>query len=185
MRYPSGSPRAASRARPVKPTSFNSPSPAPPLRPSSPKLMLNTLLAAFLGGVLGIGIAIFLEMIHPRVRLDEDLVQLLGVPILGKIGSVRYAHWRRALVVGHPLRRSSPPYDRQTRMQDAVMDKISRKPVPIPEQPPARDQSRRLVRYLLSRTNRSAGRRGDSAIRSPKQHSLWRCGFANEPVDAE
>jgi chain length determinant protein EpsF len=60
----------------------------PPMKPSSPKLLLNVLLAFFLGGVFGIGAALFLELLHPRVRLDEDLLNLLGVPILGKIGNV-------------------------------------------------------------------------------------------------
>ncbi len=59
-----------------------------PLLPSSPKLLLNALIALLLGGVFGIGAALILESIHPRVRLDEDLLQLLGVPILGKIGRV-------------------------------------------------------------------------------------------------
>jgi chain length determinant protein EpsF len=59
-----------------------------PLSPSSPKLMLNALIGFFLGGVFGIGAALFLEALHPRVRLDEDLVNLLGVPILGRLGSV-------------------------------------------------------------------------------------------------
>jgi len=59
-----------------------------PLLPSSPKLILNALIGIFLGGFFGIGIALFLEGLHPRVRLDEDLQQLLGVPILGKIGCV-------------------------------------------------------------------------------------------------
>jgi len=59
-----------------------------PLSPSSPRLLLNALLGFFLGGVFGVGAALFLEVLHPRIRLDEDLLNLLGVPILGKIGCV-------------------------------------------------------------------------------------------------
>jgi uncharacterized protein involved in exopolysaccharide biosynthesis len=59
-----------------------------PLSPSSPRLTLNALIGFFLGGICGIGVALFLEALHPRIRLDEDLLNLLGVPILGKIGSV-------------------------------------------------------------------------------------------------
>jgi len=61
---------------------------SPPLSPSSPKLLLNALIGVFLGGFFGIGAALFLEALRPRVRLDEDLIHLLGVPILGKIGCV-------------------------------------------------------------------------------------------------
>jgi len=57
------------------------------LGPSSPKLLLNLLIGAFLGGVLGVAAALFQETMHPRVRLDEDLLRLLGVPILAKIGN--------------------------------------------------------------------------------------------------
>jgi chain length determinant protein EpsF len=59
-----------------------------PLSPSSPNLILNAMIGSFLGGVFGIGVALFLEALHPRIRLDEDLLNLLGVPILAKIGSV-------------------------------------------------------------------------------------------------
>jgi polysaccharide biosynthesis transport protein len=59
-----------------------------PLGPSSPKLLLNLLIGAFLGGVLGVATALFQETMHPRVRLDEDLLRLLGVPILAKVGHV-------------------------------------------------------------------------------------------------
>jgi protein tyrosine kinase modulator len=61
---------------------------APPIRPSSPKLALNALLGIFFGVIGGIGAALFVEAMRPRVRLDEDLVQILGVPILGKVGRI-------------------------------------------------------------------------------------------------
>jgi succinoglycan biosynthesis transport protein ExoP len=50
--------------------------------------LLNALIGIFMGGLCGVGVALFLEALHPRVRLDEDLLNLLGVPILGKIGSI-------------------------------------------------------------------------------------------------
>ncbi len=59
-----------------------------PKDPSSPKLVINLILAVFLGGVLGIGSALAVEMRNRRVREDEDIVEILGVPLLGKIGFV-------------------------------------------------------------------------------------------------
>jgi capsular polysaccharide biosynthesis protein len=56
-----------------------------PKGPSSPKLIINLLLAVFLGGVLGIGAAVSTEMRNRCVREDEDMVEVLGVPLLGKI----------------------------------------------------------------------------------------------------
>jgi chain length determinant protein EpsF len=57
----------------------------PPLDPSSPKILLNTLLAIFLGSLLGVGAALMMELIDRRVRSDEDLAEGLGLPVLALI----------------------------------------------------------------------------------------------------
>ncbi len=59
-----------------------------PKDPSSPKLVINLILAIFLGGVLGIGSALAVEMRNRRIREDEDIAEVLGVPLLGRIGFV-------------------------------------------------------------------------------------------------
>ncbi|TVO68099.1 chain length determinant protein EpsF [Denitromonas ohlonensis] len=68
-----------------------------PLKPSSPKVLLNTALAVFLGMLLGVGAALLLELMDQRVRGEEDLTLLDGVPMLGtipasgKTGAFRHA----------------------------------------------------------------------------------------------
>jgi succinoglycan biosynthesis transport protein ExoP len=57
----------------------------PPLIPSSPKLLLNTLLAIFLGGLLAVGSTLVREFQDRRVRGAQDLVDALGLPMLGVI----------------------------------------------------------------------------------------------------
>ncbi|MGD0492204.1 MAG: chain length determinant protein EpsF [Steroidobacteraceae bacterium] len=59
---------------------------SPPRQPSSPKLILNIILGIFFGGVFGIGSVLMIEMRNRRVRAGEDMVELLGVPLLGVIG---------------------------------------------------------------------------------------------------
>ena len=59
-----------------------------PKDPSSPKLVINLILAIFLGGVLGIGSALAVEMRNRRIREDEDIAEVLGVPLLGRISFV-------------------------------------------------------------------------------------------------
>jgi capsular polysaccharide biosynthesis protein len=59
-----------------------------PKHPSSPKLVINMLLAVFLGAVFGIGTALAVEMRNRRVREAADMVELLGVPLLGTIRPV-------------------------------------------------------------------------------------------------
>lgn len=55
----------------------------PPIEPSSPKLLLNTLLAVFLGTLLAVGTALLLELMDRRVRNVDDVVDALGLPVLG------------------------------------------------------------------------------------------------------
>ena len=59
----------------------------PPQDPSSPKMLLNTLLSIFLGAILGIGFALLAEMMDRRVRSRDDLSDLLEVPVFAIIGS--------------------------------------------------------------------------------------------------
>jgi uncharacterized protein involved in exopolysaccharide biosynthesis len=62
---------------------------AVPLDPSGPKLLVLVGGGMFLGAILGIGAALLLEMRDRRLRDEDDLVRLLGVPILGRLGYVR------------------------------------------------------------------------------------------------
>jgi polysaccharide biosynthesis transport protein len=55
----------------------------PPLRPSSPKVVLNVLLAAFVGGLLAMGATFLFELLDRRVRSLQDLVQTINLPVMG------------------------------------------------------------------------------------------------------
>ncbi|MDR0701821.1 MAG: chain length determinant protein EpsF [Azoarcus sp.] len=57
----------------------------PPLEHSSPRLLLNMVIAVFLGSLLGVGMALVLELVDQRVRGSEDLSQFVGIPVLGII----------------------------------------------------------------------------------------------------
>ena len=56
-----------------------------PTAASSPKVVLNTILAVFLGSLLGIGLAFLMEMLDRRVRSGEDLTAALDLAVLGEI----------------------------------------------------------------------------------------------------
>ena len=62
---------------------------SPPTTRSSPKTALNTLIAIVLGAMLGMGAALWIEWSDRRIRSVEDLAQMLQLPVLGVIGSVR------------------------------------------------------------------------------------------------
>lgn len=55
----------------------------PPFEPSSPRIVLNTLAAIFVGGLVGLGAALVTEILRRRVRTEDDFVNDLGVPLLG------------------------------------------------------------------------------------------------------
>lgn len=56
-----------------------------PLNASSPKLLLNVIVAIFVGGFLGIVFALVAELINRRVRLPDDLVFAARAPVLGEL----------------------------------------------------------------------------------------------------
>lgn len=67
---------------------------AVPMDAASPKLMLNLLFGLFVGGVCGIGAALLREMTDRRVREGDELLGLLGVPVLGRIPDAKTAPGR-------------------------------------------------------------------------------------------
>ncbi len=56
-----------------------------PVEPSRPRVFLNIIVAVFLGLLLGVGIALLLELTNRRVRSAEDLAELIGLPLLAAI----------------------------------------------------------------------------------------------------
>ena len=58
----------------------------PPLTPSKPKTIFNILLAIFIGGILGSGLAFLMELLDRRVRSVEDITSVLELPVLGITG---------------------------------------------------------------------------------------------------
>lgn len=83
---------------------------SPPLEASSPRVLLNTLVAVFLGTLLGVGAALMLELLDRRVRSAEDLELTLELPVLAELAPARQvaANWwirlsRRILARGRPV----------------------------------------------------------------------------------
>ena len=58
-----------------------------PSSPSKPRVMLNILVSIFLGTLLGVGLALALELRSRRVRSAEDLTDALDIPLLGYVSS--------------------------------------------------------------------------------------------------
>ncbi|MDN3920864.1 chain length determinant protein EpsF [Roseateles violae] len=55
----------------------------PPREHTSPRLLLNMIVAVFVGGLLAVGVAVALEIFDRRVRSAEDVVNAVALPIIG------------------------------------------------------------------------------------------------------
>jgi succinoglycan biosynthesis transport protein ExoP len=60
-----------------------------PGKPSSPKVLLNTLLAIFMGSFLGVGAAVVRELLDRRIRSADDLAEMLQLPVLAVMGPAK------------------------------------------------------------------------------------------------
>jgi uncharacterized protein involved in exopolysaccharide biosynthesis len=69
---------------------------AAPVEHDSPNLLLNTVLALFLGGLLAIGTALLLEMMDRRVRSADDIFGTLDLPVIGILPKPGAKGWRGA-----------------------------------------------------------------------------------------
>ena len=56
-----------------------------PLKPVSPKVLLNIVLAIFLGGFGGLGLAFFGEYLDDSLEKPEDVEKTLQLPVLASI----------------------------------------------------------------------------------------------------
>ena len=84
----------------------------PPGAPSSPKIVLNALLAIVIGLFFAIGAAVFLEMADRRIRTADEVSELVGLPLLGILpgpgGKGRFAGRRTPLVSSRTMIRHLP-----------------------------------------------------------------------------
>ncbi|OYY48975.1 MAG: chain length determinant protein EpsF [Methylophilaceae bacterium 17-44-8] len=71
----------------------------PPLKHSSPKILINIVLSIFLGALLAVGCAIAIEMLDRRVRSADDLSQLMALPVLAALVKQKptFTEWLKQL----------------------------------------------------------------------------------------
>jgi polysaccharide chain length determinant protein (PEP-CTERM system associated) len=60
-----------------------------PLKPASPKVLLNIVLAIFLGGFGGLGLGFFSEYLDDSLERPEDVEKMLQLPVLASIPEMK------------------------------------------------------------------------------------------------
>ncbi len=85
----------------------------PPTQPSSPRIMINMVLAVLAGGMLAVIIGLTLEIRDRRLRTDFDITELLELPVLGSIPprnkpEPRALPWRRKKIAAEEEQRALP-----------------------------------------------------------------------------
>jgi len=60
-----------------------------PIKPIKPNLMINVILSIFLGSILAVAVALLAEILDRRVRSEGDIVQSVGLPVLGEVKCVK------------------------------------------------------------------------------------------------
>lgn len=59
-----------------------------PTNPARPRVLFNILISVFLGTLLGVGLALILELGNRRIRSQQDLLEAVDLPVLAVIASV-------------------------------------------------------------------------------------------------
>jgi polysaccharide biosynthesis transport protein len=77
-----------------------------PSEPTSPRVVLNMLVAVFGGVLLGVAVVIIMELLDRRIRGTDDLAQVLGLPLVGVVPPTQAKRrlWRRGSVADLPTR---------------------------------------------------------------------------------
>jgi len=71
----------------------------PPHSPSSPKPAQNAAIGFLLGLILGVVLALILRRFDRRLEDDEEIVEMVGAPAVGRIPVIKDEGWKRALAI--------------------------------------------------------------------------------------
>lgn len=144
----------------------------PPERPSSPRLILNLLIALLAGGMIGVGLALALEQIDDAISDPTDVEKALGLPLLGTVPKVDTEHPETELE--DP---KSPLVEAYLSMQTSLAfttDHGIPRSLTVTSTRPA--EGKTTTSYALARSLTRTGRKVlliDADMRSPSLHHIF------------
>jgi len=153
--------------------------PAPvPEQPASPKPVLNIVVGALVGLLLGIGLAFLLSHLDDKLRSPEQVSQLLRLPTLGSIGRMPTAKDRRALygLVTAVYPRSSAAEAFRMLRTSLEFTAIDHELRTLAVVSPASNEGKTLIAANLAVAFAQSGRKTllvDADLRKPTAHELF------------
>lgn len=164
-----------------------------PDRPTSPRILYNAILGAFLGLVVGLALVFLLEYVDDSIRTREDLEEVWGdVPHLGIVPAIRAGESQHI----HTLNPKAPLSETYRTIRNNILYASFDKPVEmllLSSSVPGEGKSTTCANLAASAA--MEGKRVlviDTDFRKPNQHKLWkienRVGFTNQlagqvPID--
>lgn len=148
-----------------------------PKNPIRPRPLMNTLLAAVVGAMIGLGAAFLIEYLDERVRDAETVEALVGLPTLGQITVIPHdkAAPAQAVILAHEPRSPLAEAYRvlRTNLQFAAVDRPLRTLVITS---PGPREGKSLTCANLAVAIAQTGTRVilvDADLRRPSQHKLF------------
>lgn len=74
--------------------------------PIKPNKIVNILIAVVIGLMLGIGVALLLEFLDTTIKSEKDIEGLLGLPVMGVIGSIAKEKVSKRTFISRKVRRN-------------------------------------------------------------------------------
>lgn len=145
---------------------------APPREPSSPNLLINLAIAAFLGLGLGVLTAFVLEALDESLSTPEDVETKLGVPVLGAVPRLEKGETPASALADMRSGFSEAYYSLRTALQFSTPDGAPRSLL-VTSSRPAEGKS--TTAFALAQNFARIGKRVllvDGDLRNPSMHRL-------------